>query len=202
MQINGRLSNLRDNLLLSANRCPYCGILPADELDHYLPRSIFKGISVYCRNLIPICNKCNNSKRTASGVNNSFFHAYFEKLPAIPVFVCETNFNNNMLVINYKVDKKHIKPDLGNKLDFQFTRTKLNNRLIKESNDYLFDLKASIELMYDSDNDNGVKKLLLKNHTDQSTKFGINFWKTAFLLSLSKCDDFCKGGFIEHFKKK
>lgn len=203
IQIKGRLNDLRSTLLLAVDKCPYCGILPADELDHYLPQSIYKAISVYSRNLIPICHKCNNAKRTAidSGASNSFFHAYFEVFPQLPVFAAEIDFKDNILIVNYRIDKTNISNELGSKLDFQFLRTKLNQRLIKESNDHIFDNKAAIELMYESDNENGVKKLFMKQYGEYEIKFGVNFWKTSLMLALSNCDTFCKGGFQNYFKR-
>jgi hypothetical protein len=64
IQIKGRLNKLRNTLLLATNKCPYCGILPADELDHFLPQSKFKAVSIYSRNLVPICHKCVSARRT------------------------------------------------------------------------------------------------------------------------------------------
>lgn len=202
IQIAGRLKDLRSTLLLAVDKCPYCGILPADELDHYLPQSIYKAVSVYSRNLIPICHKCNNAKRIAVALagNNSFFHAYFEVFPQLPVLIADIDFTDDILVINYKVDRTNTTNDLGNKLDFQFTRTKLNERLIKESNSHIFDNKAAIELMYESNNEDGVKKLFVKQYEEYKIKFGVNFWKTSLMLALSNCDHFCKGGFKNYFE--
>lgn len=204
IQKKGRLSILRNTLLLSIDTCPYCGISPNDELDHYLPQSKYKAMSVYSRNLIPICHTCNNLKRAAveNNNNNSFYHAYFQTFPQAPLFVANVEFIDHKLVINFKVDKTNIDDVLGNKLDFQVARTDLNNRLQKESNSYIFDLKAAIEMLYDSDNDNGVKNLFLKQSTENTEKYGINFWKTSLTLALSNCEPFCKGGFKDYFKKK
>lgn len=201
IQLSGRLNSLRSKLLLAADRCPYCGISPVDELDHYLPKSVYKALSVYSRNLIPICHTCNNAKRTAieTGTTNSFFHAYFEVFPDLPAFIAEVSFENDILIINYKVDRTHIINDLGDKLDFQFHRTKLNARLLKETNNYIFDNKSAIELMFEMDNVNGVKKLFLKQYVESKEKYGVNYWKTSLLLSLSNCQAFCTGGFKEYF---
>lgn len=65
VQINGRLSDYRSKILLSAKRCPCCSITSADEVDHYLPRSIFNVLSLYSKNLIPLCHQCNNKKNLA-----------------------------------------------------------------------------------------------------------------------------------------
>ena len=45
VQENKRLTDYRSALLLSADRCPCCSISAADELDHHLPRSIYKSFT-------------------------------------------------------------------------------------------------------------------------------------------------------------
>lgn len=204
IQKKGRLSKLRNTLLLSIDTCPYCGISVNDELDHYLPQSKYKAMSVYSRNLIPICHTCNNLKRAAVENNNnnnnsSFYHAYFQVFPQFPLFVADVEFNDHKLVINFRVDKTHIDDILGNKLDFQVVRTALNNRLQKEANSYIFDLKAAIQMLYDSDNDNGVKNLFIKQSHENKVKYGLNFWKTSLTTALANCEPFCKGGFKNYF---
>lgn len=66
IQEKNRLSAYRSELLLSAERCPCCSIGVADELDHHLPRSIYKSLALYSSNLVPMCHKCNNKKKDCS----------------------------------------------------------------------------------------------------------------------------------------
>ncbi|OUL60019.1 HNH endonuclease [Flavobacterium sp. AJR] len=203
IQLKGRLSSLRSKLLLLYENCPYCGITPISELDHYLPQSIYKATSIYSRNLIPICHICNNGKRTAvNDINgSSFFHAYFEIFPQDSFFITDVKFIDGNLMIDYVIDKTNITDELGAKLDFQFQRTNLKNRLKQSTNNYLFGCKSSIEMIFESDNENGVKKLFIRQYNEFKQRFGVNSWNTSLLLALSNCDDFCRGGFAEYFKK-
>ena len=59
VQIKKRLQSLRERLLNSTDECPCCGLLPADELDHHLPRFKYKVIAVYIRNIVPLCQLFN-----------------------------------------------------------------------------------------------------------------------------------------------
>lgn len=201
VQIKGRLCDLRSYLLLLIDRCPYCGINPADELDHYLPKSTYQAVSIYPQNLIPICHTCNNAKRTAinNGDNKTFYNAYHESFPNVAVLIAETNFTGNNLIINFDIDSTLSNSELKEKLRFQFERSKLNERLLKEANTFIFDKKSSIEVFYDADPDNGVKKLFEKDYNEYLARYGLNHWKTALVLALSKCDNFCKGGFKKYF---
>ncbi|WP_027330665.1 HNH endonuclease signature motif containing protein [Marinimicrobium agarilyticum] len=50
-----------DNLLASADKCPFCGGLGESpkNLDHYLPKAFFSQFSILPFNLIPSCRDCN-----------------------------------------------------------------------------------------------------------------------------------------------
>ncbi|NDI98721.1 hypothetical protein GWA97_06505 [Flavobacterium sp. LaA7.5] len=202
IQIKGRLSTLRNTLLLAIDKCPYCGIVVPDELDHYLPQSIYQAISVYSRNLIPICHKCNNAKRIAiNGVTKTYYNAYYQIFPKKTFFIADINFIAPSLIIDFRIDSTDLDEDLRDKLDFQFSRTKLNEKLIKEAHTFINDNKAAIEMVFEGDNDNGVKNLFLKQHKDFLNSYGINYWKTSLVYSLSNCEPFCKGGFKSYFQR-
>lgn len=203
IQIGGRLSKLREEILLLVERCTYCGILPADELDHYLPKSTYKATSIYLKNLIPICHTCNNKKRTAVNIggNTSFYHAYFEKFPDEPFFISEIDFSDGTLWANFKLNKDNISDDLCEKLNFQINRTDLETRLNKEINTFLFDIKESINDIFDTNGKNGVVERLLKQSLNYKNSYGVNYWKTVFLIGLSNCNSFCNGGFVRYYNK-
>ncbi|MEP4927290.1 MAG: hypothetical protein ABJT31_05895 [Hyphomicrobiales bacterium] len=63
--------------------CPIYGIGVAEQLDRFLPKTTFGVLSIYCRNLIPICPSCNVRKRAEANPdpNRHYLHAYFELLP-------------------------------------------------------------------------------------------------------------------------
>jgi hypothetical protein len=60
--------------------CPYCGEGMVAELDHYLPKSGFSGITVHPANLVPACRDCNFAKKAykPSQDNPSVLHPYFD----------------------------------------------------------------------------------------------------------------------------
>lgn len=75
---------LRDEIMSMAlpnfNLCPYCGVGPVSQLDHYLPRSAFPELSVSPDNLVPSCMNCNYAKRdhVPNGEGDQVFHPYFD----------------------------------------------------------------------------------------------------------------------------
>lgn len=63
-------SKTRDEMLseikkiTSTTLCPYCNINSSnDTIEHILPKSIYPEYSIFSKNLIPCCSKCNNLKR-------------------------------------------------------------------------------------------------------------------------------------------
>jgi hypothetical protein len=192
-----RLEELRSRILLSVTRCPFCGISDADELDHHLPRSIYQAISTYPLNLIPLCHKCNNKKRTVTGENieERFTHVYFDNFPDFPLLLADVVIVNDSLSIHFKIEKNGISDLLFKQLSFQIGRINLNNRLKKECNIYLSSIGSIIETTFGTGNAESLKDLLISQSNENKRIFGLNDWRAIFLLSLANCEDFCNGGF-------
>lgn len=192
-----RLESLRSRILLSVTRCPFCGISDADELDHHLPRSVYQAISTYPLNLIPLCHKCNNKKRTITGENieQRFTHVYFDDFPDFPLLLAEVVIINDSLSVDFKIEKKGISDILFIQLSFQIERINLNTRLKKECNIYLSSIASIIETAFGNGNSKNLKELLSSQANENKKIFGLNDWRTAFMMSLSTCEEFCNGGF-------
>jgi hypothetical protein len=196
IQEKGRLSKLREQLLLSTNRCPFCGISVTEELDHHLPKSIYKSLGIFSRNLVPSCHKCNNKKRTIVGIPHIYYDEYLDN----DYFIAVTKMIGNALVIKYEISKDNITEEQFKILSLVFERINLNNRLLKETNTFLSSFSISIEEKFDNFSQKGVKEYLLKLHQQFINDFGINNWRTALMKSLANCDDFCNGGFKGYYQ--
>lgn len=65
--------------------CPVCGGGSAATLDHHLPKEVFPQFSLYSRNLVPACFRCNNIKgQLFKGllVGQRGVHPYFDDFAA------------------------------------------------------------------------------------------------------------------------
>lgn len=202
-QEGGRLYDLRSRILVSVTRCPFCGISEADELDHHLPRSIYKAIAIFPLNLIPLCHKCNNKKRTVTGENieERFTHVYFDNFPDFPLLKADVKLRNNALSVDFIIEKNGISDLLFKQLNFQIEKINLNNRLKKECNIYLTSIGSIIENAFGENNAENLRDILISQSNENKKIFGLNDWRTAFLLSLSSCEDFYNGGFKEVLKE-
>jgi hypothetical protein len=199
VQSNRRLSNLRSAIILSANRCPCCGINAADELDHHLPKSVYKLLAVYARNLVPICHKCNNLKRALTGIREEerFIHVYYEKLPNVQFFFANVSWNGKGINSVFFIKQiKGMSDILFNRLEFQITRIKLNERLSKEVNIYLSSLNFAFSMAYgETNNVDNLKRFIEGQAKSNEIEFGINDWRTVIMYGLLSCQEFCDGGF-------
>lgn len=201
IQQNGRLAYLRSKLLLSASRCPNCGIGPANQLDHYLPKNKYNLLSIYSHNLIPSCDICNKKKSTHVALNSQegYVHNYYDIFPTdVRFFIANTYINDDSLKVVFDIVKiADFDDDYYKILKFQIDKLDLNNRLSKEINLFLCSFSIAIEDVYNSGGKNYVAYFLERNCESFAKKLGLNDWRTALLYSLSKNNDFCDGGFIE-----
>ncbi len=199
VQIKGRLSDYRSKILLSAKRCPCCSIIDADEIDHYLPRSLFNSLSLYSKNLIPLCHKCNNKKRiTGDDGNNRFLHADFGSTPDNErFFVATTRIVDGALIVDFAIQKtENLSQPAYEMMHFQMNKVKLNDRLKKEVNIFLTPYSDMLEIFYSPMEDSARVSAFLAQSADTFTNsFGLNDWRTALLFSLSNNNEFCDGGF-------
>lgn len=200
VQEKNRLESYRSKLLLSAERCPCCSIGAADELDHHLPRSVYKSLALYSSNLVPMCHKCNNKKRTAAGTEptNSFLHVYYDQVPSEHrFFFANVQFVDNKLRIFFEiVNIDELSDDLYEMMTYQSARVDLNNRLLKEVNIFLTSFYVSMEPLYTATSDPElIKKLLLIGEKQYGQKMGINDWRSSLLYALAQNFEFCDGGF-------
>lgn len=200
VQLYNRLEDLRNRLLLNAGLCPCCGILPADELDHYLPKSTFKLLSVYSSNLVPYCHKCNNKKRAVTGVDPAkrFIHFYYDDIPEnIQFFFAVTKIVNKALEVNFELRKvPELKTELFDQLSFQTERVALNDRLSKSINDFLSSFAFGIKDAFSSGGEIATQKFLQGNAKQLQKQYGLNHWRSALLIDLAQNRDFYNGGFF------
>jgi len=200
VQKGQRLQFLRDNLKLAAKRCPFCGIGPVTDLDHHLPRSIYKALAIYSRNLIPSCGTCNNKKRAAVGEvpEQQFIHAYFEDIPNESFLQVEVNLSDTgALVAIFKITQtSDMTDELYQRLVFQMERLELHQRYTAEMNNFLSSLEVSFEDAFGEDSSSErLRDFILRTAKSQERKLGLNDWRTALLNGLAECKPFCNGGF-------
>ncbi|MHC8285330.1 HNH endonuclease [Pseudomonas sp. XS1P51] len=198
VQIGGRLEKLRERLKLAVEKCPYCGFGEIRDLDHHIPRSVFKAHSIYAKNLVPCCHPCNNKKRASAGEEpaTQYSHVYFSNLTDEEFLTAQASISEDGLIVNFSItNNPEIDADEISRLSFQFSELELNNRYKPEINSFLSSQITSFTF-FSEIGDESFKFFLQKSHLDSSRTFGRNHWRTALWHSLAQCEDFWRGGWI------
>ncbi|KQW41095.1 MULTISPECIES: HNH endonuclease signature motif containing protein [unclassified Ensifer] len=195
------LSPLRDALFAGVSLCPICGIDPPTELDHFLPRSVFKPLSIYARNLVPVCHACNHVKLAGfadlDADEHQFVHAYFDALPDIQFLQALTEVRDNALVVEFTVPDQAALPEgYADRLNHQMTTLKLNERYEREVNNYVCSHATSLYIQHGADGQQGVQRFLRLQANYEVRAFYRNHWRPTLLSALAANDDFTDGGFI------
>lgn len=196
VQIGGRLENLREKLLASADECPLCGFGEPSQLDHYLPRSAYGELAIYPNNLIPCCGPCNNSKRTVvpglgAAHGPGLIHPYYQELPDIDFLKADALFEGETLSVTYLIDTVGIDEGLARKLQFQLDRLKLNARYRKQVNKFLNEQRTAM-LLFGTESAERLSEYLRTSAVNLARSFHRNDWRVALLKALAETPEFCE----------
>lgn len=74
--------------IVDTELCPYCNLRDPSEFDHYLPKSKFQEFSVYSKNLIWCCHKCNHKKKEHFSKTDRFLNTYYDTIPEEQFLFC------------------------------------------------------------------------------------------------------------------
>lgn len=84
------------------NVCSYCMRDVAEEIDHYLPQSKFKSLSIIYNNLVPSCHSCNHKKGSKIPKIKDiwFFHPNFTYINCSIFLHVETSIDSSKFVFS------------------------------------------------------------------------------------------------------
>lgn len=195
------LHSIRTELFANAKLCPICGIEPPTDLDHHLPESVFQLLSIYIRNLVPLCHKCN--KRKLAGFEGDdrggikYMHAYLDILPDAQFLQAEIIINNNnSLSITFGIDENAgLSKDYLTRMNAQITKLELNSRYQKEVNSYLSGHAVTLQTFFQTGGKDVVKRFLAATAKHERNEFYRNHWRPTLLDALAAHDEFTDGGF-------
>ena len=197
-QAGGKLASVRSSLMAGVELCPICGIAPPRQLDHHLPRSDYRPLAVYPRNLVPLCQECNQSKGKSAAEEpaQQFFHPYLEDIPDTPFLRAGVTIQGGGLLAIFDIDPAApIEALVRARLSFVLQRLKLNERYAREINIYLTSQATAVRMLFDSAGVDGVRSYLFAQADVESRQFHLNHWRPVLLRALAAHDGFCNGEF-------
>lgn len=198
-QVRGALYRMRELLFKDVHFCPLCGIDPATELDHHLPRSVFKPLAIYSRNLVPMCHRCNHAKLAGFDVDGSgFLHPYYEALPDILFLQASIALTDGALVVTFAIAIEAALPEgYRDRLTRQMEVLNLGDRYQQEVNTYITGYAAALHMNYRRGGQPSVRDMLRLQANFDTMALHRNHWRPTLLRGLLAHDGFTGGGFAE-----
>ena len=197
---NGRiLQSVRELVFTNVELCPVCGIDPATELDHHLPRSTFKPLAIHSRNLVPMCHLCNHAKLAGFDVDGGgFLHPYYDLLPDLDFLQATIGLGGGALVVSFAIDLAAALPGgYAERLSGQMQALSLEERYQQEVNTYISSHAAALHLAFRGSGQEGVRKTLRLQTRYETKAFHRNHWRPTLLRALTLNDAFTGGVFAE-----
>ena len=195
---SSRGRHIYDQIMASAEygRCPTCGTRFVTEMDHFLPKTLFAGLTVCPFNLVPICSGCNFTKRNkiASRPEEEFFHPYGPSWDRHTWLVADVSVESPPLV-EFKVGK----PTAWSEADFarveeHFERFGLGLLYTMSAISHMASISGYLERLSIEGDATSIRSFLL----DQEASFRRvrnNNWEAAMFSALARSDDYCSGLF-------
>jgi hypothetical protein len=185
-----------DELRSSASLCPYCSIGEVYELDHFLPKNVFRELNVLPLNLVPICHPCNHIKLETIPVaeHDHFLHPYFDVLPNVRWLFATLSVTSGGPVLNYRVELAQQYGVLARRLDYHFRELELDRRFKTMAATVLVELESEI-----SDHLGVLDADQMSRHFHElgSTNFNRhgNTLETAAYFAAAESEEYCSGGY-------
>lgn len=186
-----------DRILASPlfSKCPMCAESTVTELDHHLPKNSYYEFSVYTKNLVPICARCNKKKRHTmpNKAHKQFIHPYYDDFSKC-TWMQMVILNKNPIEISFQCieDEKIEKLKLA-KLKSHFTRLKLNELYTSHALVKLYDMKNSFQKMIETKDWDGVDSEI-RIHL-KAVLHRPDSWEFALYTQLLKERWYIEGGF-------
>jgi len=176
-------------------KCPMCAESTVTELDHHLPKNSYYEFSIYTKNLVPICSRCNKKKRHTmpDQAHKQFIHPYYDDFSKC-TWIEMVILNMNPIEISFQCieDDKMGKVRLA-KLKSHFSRLKLNELYTSHALVKLHDMKNSLHEMIKPKDWDGVAseiRIHLKGVAHRPDS-----WEFALYTKLLKERWYIEGGF-------
>ncbi len=181
--------------LAKHRRCPLCAHGRVTTLDHYMPKSLYPGLAVCPRNLLPSCSDCNNTKRAAIPLcaSQQTLNPYYDNVD--DALWLQAMFEKRTpVIVEFYVEK----PKGWNKMKAMRVRHHFNSFNL----DQVFSSQAAIELedikerltdLLNTCGASDVKKHLMEE-AESRTSSCKNSWKAALYRALASNSWFCHTG--------
>lgn len=174
------IDNRRDML------CPNCTLTDCNQLDHYIPKSLFPEFSANPLNLIQCCSICNQKKldRWLKGVHPIFLNLYIDDLPSVQYLFVDITMDNGIPRFRFYLQTPGtIDPILFNRIESHYQGLDLCERFAERSDNVI----SEIHRDYIASKDAKVTPLQFwemqrSRAMNEQSVFGFNYWRSILIL--------------------
>lgn len=172
--------------------CPYCGQLPVKTLDHFLPRSKWKMLSVCQVNLVPACRDCNAEKKEYSPNSpaDTLFHPYFDNKDAYD-WLCADVVESTPVRFEFCVKVGNGGALFSSRAVTHFEKLKLKVLYETQAATEVASLAGPLFRIYKQAGAAGVRHEL-ENRCEDNKALSLNSWRSAMYAGAAKSQWFCE----------
>ena len=187
-----------DELKLAAKHCPFCGHLPADEIDHYLPKDRYQLLATAPLNLVPVCMPCNYKKRNRDtrSPDQVFLHPYYDEIAGGQWLSARVEEGAPASVTFFVNAPDHWTPMLTSRVKYHFEFFGINALYAAQAVNELSGIKLALSDQFNADGPTAVLSHLELMARSRSRPTP-NRWDAAMYRALAECDWYYNGGFNE-----
>jgi hypothetical protein len=192
----GRKTYLAIRQSAPMGRCPLCSQLPVSTVDHYLPKSKYPAISVFPRNLVPACGRCNEYKIAKADALT--LHPYYDNVETVHWLKC----------VLFDGEAISVKFDVWEDVEPAALRQRMVNHLYHVGVGELYQASALSHLAdtrhrlceIGKTGGSAAVHAYLQEEYESRRVYRLNSWGTALYSALCKEEWFIQGGYvrIEH----
>lgn len=177
---------------ITGSYCPLCG-LPNEPstVEHYLPKEEYPEFSIYSKNLVPACFKCNTNKGRAildESNKRTSLHVYFEDL-------CAKHIIELSVAIPYEsgagqiASHSELEPDEVQVVDSHLRLFKINERYRSFFPDHYYEFWTGVNALSEFDREK-VKFRCQSILEKKIERFGHNYWEVLLYRTALNTDLF------------
>lgn len=200
--LDGRLQGLRDTLFANARavhpECPMCQASSIEQLDHFLPQSVFPEFSLLASNLVPVCGACNTLKGDQVDLvaGDSFVHHYLDQLPTVPLLEVSVR----VMPGRPPAARFQLRPASGpaseprevERFRYQFQKLALARRFLAAASNDVTRASNENTLVGARRGWTGVQGHMRVTANMWERERGVNHWLTALYRGLEQSDAYCR----------
>jgi len=164
--------------------CQYCSLGEPNTLDHYAPKGRFPEFSMFSKNLIPCCGKCNMDKgeQWMEKGHRHFVNLYFDSFLNQPILKAELKFEHNgEMAIMFSFDKHSDLTDTQFAIiKSHFDELDLHDRHTQRAIGLIAEAVSNVRSLININMRLGQIEEMLGVEADSKAKlFGPNYWQAA-----------------------